>query len=185
MSTSAISQDAFASKEPSLFYPFGDALGDGDGAGGADEAAQVAADALAAHEVRLAVVAEGDGLVSAVHAGNITPAAADAFLAVEDGEDDGVTVQVAGLDKAGDLFAHQGRELGDATACHVVLQSQFQVVDDAVAILHDGGAHLQIAASQLDELEGVAPGLDAADAGSHIGTDAVEILFLQIQTAVY
>ena len=76
---------------------FGDALGNADGTGGAHEAAQVATDALAAHEVRLAVVAEGDGLVAAVHAGHIAPAATNALLAVKDGEDDGVTVQVTGL----------------------------------------------------------------------------------------
>ena len=77
----------------SLFpFAFGDSLGDTDGAGGADEAAQVAADALTAHEVGRAVVAKGDCLVSAVHAGDVAPATADAILCVEDGEDNGIAV---------------------------------------------------------------------------------------------
>ena len=101
----------------------GDALGDADGGGGADEAAQVAADALASHEVGLAVVAEGDGLVSAIHAGDVAPAAADAILAVEDGEDNGVAVQVVGRNKAGKPLTHQGGEFGDASARHVVLKT--------------------------------------------------------------
>ncbi len=66
-------------------FPFalGDAFRDADGAGGADEAAQVAAHALGAHEVRLAVIAEGDGLVAAVHTGDVAPAAADAILIIK------------------------------------------------------------------------------------------------------
>ena len=89
-------------------FTFGNALRDADGAGGADEAAQVTAHALGAHEVRLAVVAEGDGLVTAVHAGNVAPAAANALLGAKDGEDDGITVQVAGFGEIGQLLSHQG-----------------------------------------------------------------------------
>lgn len=119
---------------------------------------------LVAHEMGLAVLAEGDGLMAAVHAGNVAPAAADALLSVEDREDDGVAVQVARLDEFGQLLAYKGREFGDATAGHIVLQSQGKVVDDTVAILHDRGAHLQVAAAQLDELECVLPRLDATNA---------------------
>ena len=50
---------------------------------------------------------EGDGLVPAVHTGNVASAAADALLAVEDGKDDGVAVQVAGLDKVWQLLTHE------------------------------------------------------------------------------
>ena len=87
----------------------GDALGDADGAGGADEAAQMAANALGAHKVWLSVVAEGDGLLADVHAGDVAPAAADAILAVEDGVNDSVAVQVVGLSEIGQLLAHQQR----------------------------------------------------------------------------
>ena len=144
-------------------FALGDALRDADGAGGADEAAQVAADALGAHEVGLAVVAEGDGLVTTVHAGNVAPAAADALLAVKDGVDNGVAVQVVGRNKAGKPFTHQGGEFGDASARHIVLKTQLEVIDNAITVLHHGGAHLQVAATQLDELKRVLPGLNATD----------------------
>ena len=123
----------------------------------------MAAYALGAHEMGLAVVAEGDGLVTAVHAGNVAPAAADTFLTVEDGEDDGVTVQVVGCNKAGKPFTHQGGEFGDASARHIVLKTQLEVIDNAITVLHNGGAHLQVAATQLDELKRVLPGLNATD----------------------
>ena len=81
------------------------------------------AHALGAHEVGLTVIAEGDGLVAAIHAGDVTSAAADALVGVEDGKDDGVTVQVVGRNKAGKPLSHKGREFGDASASHVVLQA--------------------------------------------------------------
>ena len=68
----------------------------------------MAAHTLAAHEAGLAVVAKGDRLVAAVHAGYIATAAADALLGAKDGEDDGITVQVAGFGEIGQLLSHQG-----------------------------------------------------------------------------
>lgn len=44
-----------------------------------------------------------------------------------------------------------------------MLETEGQVIDDAVAILHDCGAHLKVAATQLDKLERVLPGLNAAN----------------------
>ncbi len=148
---------------PLFVFAFGDTLGDADGAGGAYEAAQVAADALATHEMGFPIVTEGDGLVAAVHTGNIAPATTDAILSVEDGEYYGIAVQVVGRNKGGKPLTHQGGEFGDASARHVVLKTQLEVIDDAVAILHHGGAHLQVAAAQLDELKRVSPGFNAAD----------------------
>ena len=87
--------------EPLFVFAFGNALGNADGTGGADETAQVTADALATHEVGLTVVAKGDGLVATVHTGNVASAAADALLAVEDGEYYSIAVQVVGRNKAG------------------------------------------------------------------------------------
>ena len=67
----------------------------------------MAADALGAHEVGLAVVAEGDGLVASVHAGDVAPAAADALVAVEDGENYSIAIQVVGRNKVGQLLTHE------------------------------------------------------------------------------
>ena len=69
--------------EQLFLFAFGDALGDADGAGGADEAAQVTAHALGAHKVGLAVIAEGDSLVAAIHTGDVASAAADAILIIK------------------------------------------------------------------------------------------------------
>ena len=123
----------------------------------------MAADALVAHEVRLAVVAEGDGLMAAIHAGDIAPTAADALLAVEDGEDYSIAVKVVGRNKAGKPLTHQGRELGDASARHVMLKAHDEVINDAITVLHHGSTYLQVAAAQLDELKRVSPGFNAAD----------------------
>ena len=49
-----------------------DAFADADGTGGADEAAEVAADALVSDDTGLTGLrVEGDGLVAAVHAGDV------------------------------------------------------------------------------------------------------------------
>ena len=109
--------------EPLFVFAFGNALRDANGAGGAHEAAQVAAHTLSAHEMGLAVVAEGDGLMSAVHTGNVAPAAADAILAVKEGINDGVAVQIVRPGDIGQLLTHQGREFSDATAGHIVLKT--------------------------------------------------------------
>ena len=44
-----------------------------------------------------------------------------------------------------------------------MLQTEDEVVNDTVAVLHDGGAHLYVAASELDEVQRIAPGLNTAD----------------------
>ena len=94
-------------KRTSLFrFALGDAFRDADSTGGADEAAQVAAHTLGAHEMGLAVIAEGYSLVSTVHTGDIASAAADALVGVEDGEDYSIAVQVVGRNKAGKPLSH-------------------------------------------------------------------------------
>ena len=69
--------------EQLFLFTLGDAFRDTDGACGADEAAQVAAYALVAHDVGLAVVTEGDSLVAAIHTGDVASAATDAILIIK------------------------------------------------------------------------------------------------------
>ena len=70
-----------------------DAFGDADGTGGADEAAEVAADALVSDDTGLTGLrVEGDGLVPAVHAGDVAASAADALVAVGLRIDDGFVI---------------------------------------------------------------------------------------------
>ena len=101
--------------------------------------------------------------MSAIHTGDIAASAADTVLVVKDGIDDRVAVHFAGPDEIGQLFTHQVGKTGDLAACHVIPQSQSQVVNDAVAILHHGSAHLQVTATQLNELQRIAPCLNATD----------------------
>ena len=67
-----------------------------DGACGADEPAEVAADTLGADDARLACIGiEFDGLVTAIHTRDITAAAADTTFAVDLRIDDAIAVQIS------------------------------------------------------------------------------------------
>ena len=111
---------------------------------------------------RLAVFAEGDCLMSTVHARRVATSTTNATVAVNLGEYDGLAVQIGGGDEAWQFFAHEVGQLADAAFLHVVLKSQYQVVNYSVAILHDGSTYLHVAAAQLNELQRIAPCLDAA-----------------------
>ena len=95
----------------------------------------------------LAVLAEGNGLVAAVPAGNVAAAAADAGVAVDDRVNDRRAVQVRGADKIRKLFTHQVLHVGNAAGSHVVLQSVDEIVDNAVTVLHHRCAHLHVLAA--------------------------------------
>ena len=56
--------------------------------------------------------------------------------------------------ECGKEFAHQIGQVGDALLGHIVLQAKNHVVDDTVAVLHHGCAHLHVAAAKLDEFQG-------------------------------
>ena len=142
-----------------------DSLGNADGARGADQAAEVTADTLGDNDAGLTVgCVEDDGLMAAVHTRDVATSATDAPLAVNLRKDDGLAVEVGGGDEVRQLLADTGIERGQTPLREIVLQAEREVVDDAVAVLHDGGAHLHVATAQLDELQRVAPRLDTADA---------------------
>ena len=118
---------------------------------------------------------EDDGLMTTIATGGLTTSAAHTNLTIDLGIDDGLTVEVGGHYEGIDSLANQVGKMTDTPLDHIALKTQFQVVDDAIAILHDSGAHLDIAAAQLDELQGVAPRLDAANAAE---LDAFHLLGL-------
>ena len=107
---------------------------------------------------------ECEGLVAAVATGDVTPAAADTFPVVEHRQHFRVAVQVGGGHKRRHPFADNILKTLDATLLQIRLHSGDEIVDDAVTVLHDSGAHLHVAASELHEFQRIAPGLDAADA---------------------
>ena len=94
-------------------------LGCADGTCGAYQTAEMTTYATLALNVWLAVVAEGDGLVSAVHTRRIAASATDATLAVNLWENDGLTVQVGGGDEARKFFTYKVGQLADAALLHV------------------------------------------------------------------
>ena len=123
----------------------------------------MATDALGAEDLRFAVLVKSDRLVSSVGAGDIASSATDTLLAVDLREDHRLAVEVMGKNKVLQFLAHECLEFGNTSLLHVMLQTEDEVVDDAIAVLHDGGTDLHVAAAELDELQRVAPCLDTAD----------------------
>ena len=141
-----------------------DSFGHADGTGRTDKAAEVTADALGAYQTGAAgLMIEDDGLMTAVATRNLAAATADTQLLVELRVDDRIAIQMVGLQEFRQLLANKFLQLADTTLSHIALQAEDKVVDEAIAVLHDGGTHLHIAAAQLDELQGITPRLDAAD----------------------
>ena len=136
-----------------------------DSPSGTDETAEVAADALRADNSWLtAVSVERDGLVATILTRDVAAAAANTAVTVNLRINNCIAVQVGGGYEVWQFLADQSFNRSETTLGHIVLQAKYQVVDDAVAILHDGGTHLYITASHLDKLQSVAPRLDASDA---------------------
>ena len=115
---------------------FGNSFCNTDGAGRANQAAEMAAYALGADNHRLPVRPEVYGLMATVGAGNRAPAAADTKVAVYLGEDYGVAVKVMRQIELGQDFANQVCQIADSAAGHIVLEAENHIVDDAVAVLH-------------------------------------------------
>ena len=120
--------------------------------------------ALGSYQSGLACLAvEYDGLMSAIVARYFATSAANAQFQIELRIDNGLSIKMVWLHELWNLFANQLLQISYATLDHVSLKAKYEVVNDAIAILHDGGTYLYVAAAQLDELQGIAPRLDTAD----------------------
>ena len=151
--------------ELALRFFLHDTLCQTDGACWTDQTTEVAAHTLGAYEMGLTGrMIEDDGLMSTVAARYLTASATYAQLLVELWIDDGVTIQMVGLQELRQLLAYEVLQLADTAFGHIALQTQDEVVDDAITILHCGRAHLYVVAAQLDKLQCVAPRLDTANA---------------------
>ena len=106
---------------------------------------------------------EDDGLMTTIATRNLTAAATNTQLLVKLRIDNGIAIQVVGLQEVGQLFANEFTQLTDTTLGHIALQADDEVVVDAIAVLHDCRADLHIATTQLYKLQGIAPRLDATD----------------------
>ena len=125
---------------------------------------EVTADTFRTNDAWLASLAiKGDGLMTAVHAGSVTAPTTNAAFPDYLRKDNSVAVEVGGRDEIGQFLANDGFERGESSFRHVVLESEDEVVDDAIAVLHNGGAYLDISATKLNELQSVTPCLNATE----------------------
>ena len=125
-----------------------DALALTDGTSRTNQSAEVATHTLGAYQTRLTgLVVEDDGLMTAVVARHLTAPTTDAKGLVKLWIKDGVAVQMVGIHELWQLLAYELTEPGDSTLGHIALQTEYEVVDDAIAILHHGCAYLNVAAA--------------------------------------
>ena len=88
---------------------------------------------------RTAVFVHPDGLVPSVRTGNRASAAAYTFVAVEFGEDHRIPFEHIGI--FADIIQGSSPDLLNAVETFfrkVIVEAGFEIVDDAVAVLHDG-----------------------------------------------
>ena len=136
-----------------------------DGIRGAYEAAEPTSYAIRANDAWLASRGvECDGLMATIGARDVATATANATVAVYLGKHNGVTVEAGGCDKLVESLSHKVCDMLYIAQGHIVLETKAKVFDKAIAILHDSSTHLHIAATQLDELQCIAPCLDAPNA---------------------
>ena len=103
--------------------------------------------------------------MSAVAAGDVASSASYANAAVYGRKDFCVTVNFRCGGESLHLLSHNIFQALYASLSHISLKAFLQVVDDSVAIFHDSRADLGVAASKLDEFQGVFPGVYSSDSG--------------------
>ena len=111
------------------------------------------------------VAVQVNALVRAIPAGDVAEIAADARVAVDARHDPVIEIEVLPLGDLGQREAAEIVEGAEAFFVHPVGEAVDHVFHDAIAVVHGGGADLHGAASEQDELGGLAPAGDAADAG--------------------
>ena len=127
------------------------------------------ADAFGTDKSGLArLLIKDNSLMTTVVARQLAASATHTQFLIELRIDDGITVQIVRFQELLQTLTYEVVELGDAALRHIASQAEYEVVDDAVSVLHHSGTHLYVVAPQLDELQGVAPHLDAANAAQLI-----------------
>ncbi len=99
--------------------------------------------------------------MSTIRTGDVTSATPNTLVIVYFREDYCLAVEVGGQHKVRQLLTDKCFQPVYTSLCHIMLQTQYEVIDNTVAILHDCSAYLHISAAQLDKLQGIAPRLNA------------------------
>ena len=97
-----------------------------------------------------------------VRTGDIASSATDTFIPVDLRIYHRLAIQIMRQDEILQLLAYQFLQFGYSPLLHIILQTENQIIDDPIAILHDRRTYLYIAAAELDKLQRVAPGLNTA-----------------------
>src|SRR5256885_494009 len=118
----------------------------------------------ACHPERIARQAP-DRLVCAILARGPAQLALDALVLIDVGEQVVVEIEVFPLRDAWERSAADVRERAVAALVQPVRQPVDQVLHDPETVVHHGGAHLQRASAQGDELGRVSPRRNAANPG--------------------
>src|SRR5215475_5429746 len=103
--------------------------------------------------------------MSAVPAGGVAELTADAFFFVDARDDFVIEVEVFPLLHARKTFALKVSDALKTFFGHPVGEAVGHFFDDAIAIVHDGGANLNGGAAEKKQFDGVTPVGDTADAG--------------------
>ena len=117
------------------------------------------------------LVVEDDSLMATVVARYLTASATETKLFVELGIDDGGAVQIIRIEELRYFLAHQCLQVADTAFGHIALETENEVFDDAITILHDSGTNLYVAAAELNKFQRIAPCFnttDTADNGSFL-----------------
>ena len=131
----------------------GDAFRQADGTRGTDEAAEVTTDALRTHDTGLTgLLVEDNRLMATITARDLTASATDTPFLINLWIDNGVAIQMVGIHKRRQLLTHQLLQMGDIAFGHIALEAEYEVIDDTIAILHNRGTYLHVAAAKLDKL---------------------------------
>ena len=106
-----------------------------------------------------------NALMRRVVAGDVAEVALDALRFIDAGDGAEGEIEVLEIRNAVEALTADVRDGGEAFGVHPIRETVAKVLNDAVAMVHDGGAYLQTRRAQQQELRRVAPGADAAHGG--------------------
>jgi hypothetical protein len=107
---------------------------------------------------------EMNALVRAVPASDVAEVASNAFLFVDTSNYLVVQIQMFPLGHLWQAPANKITDVFKTLLIHPVAEAIDQILNDAIAVMHDGGTYLHGVAPEQDELGGVLPVCYAADA---------------------
>jgi hypothetical protein len=100
--------------------------------------------------------------MAAVHAGDITSAAAVALIKIKYREQDGIPLDTVMIDNCHRRSADEVRQFGYSFALQVFCDTVKHIFDNPVSVLHDACSDLEASAAEKHKFKSVAPGFNTA-----------------------